>query len=50
MPPSLPEKICLPNLLNINTKEKCYKNNAKKIRKVVGTFKKVLTFALGFNK
>lgn len=50
MPPSLPEKTCLRNSLNINAKEKCYKNNAKKIRKVVGTFKKVLTFALGFNK
>lgn len=50
MPPSLPEKIYLPNLLNISAKEKCYKNNAKKTRKIVGTFKKVLTFALGFNK
>ena len=50
MPPSLPEKIYLLNLLNISTKEKYYKNNAKKTRKIVGTFKKVLTFALGFNK
>ena len=50
MPPSLPEKIYLLNLLNISTKEKCYKNNAKKTRKIVGTFKKELTFALGFNK
>lgn len=50
MPPSLPEKIYLLNLLNISTKEKCYKNTAKKTRKIVGTFKKVLTFALGFNK
>ena len=50
MPPSLTEKIYLLNLLNISTKEKGDKNNATKIRKIVGTFKKVLTFALGFNK
>ena len=50
MPPSLPEKIYSLNLLNISTKENVTKIMQKKIRKIVGTFKKVLIFAHGFNK
>lgn len=37
-------------MLIISREEKSYKNIAKKNRKVACTFKKVLTFALGFNK